>query len=128
MEAFFVWGGIALCLFSLWAIARHDWLRLTSPSRTVTARVICHRSSWNDGSKSYAAVYRFSAEGAEHETVDAVYSGAPYPPEGTSVAMTYPMGRPDLARKPRPLLWLGVYCVLLFLLGMMTAKAMGWLH
>lgn len=127
MENFFVFGGIALCLFSLWAIGRNDWLRLTSLSRKVTATVVGHRSSWDDGSKSYAAVYRFSAEGKEHETVDAVYSGKPYPPEGAMVELTYPIGRPDLARKPRPLMWLGVYGVLLFLLGMLSAKAMGWL-
>ncbi|MDE2595396.1 MAG: hypothetical protein KGL44_00815 [Sphingomonadales bacterium] len=128
MEYYFVYGGIALCLFSLWAIGRHDWLRLSSLSRSVTARVTGHREHYDDGARNWAAIYRFSAEGSEHEVIDSVYGSTRSPPEGTEVRLTFPVGHPELARPPRPLMWLGVYGVLLFLLGMLTAKAMGWLH
>ena len=127
MENFFIWAGIALCLFSLWAIARHDWLRLTRPSRRVMARVTGHRSDWSDGSKSYAAIFAFSDESGSHEVIDPVYSGSPSPDLGTLRELAYPDGRPDLARPPRPLMWVVVYGFLLVLPLVLLAQWMGWI-
>lgn len=127
MEFYFLLAGQALCLFSLWVLARRDWVRLTRPAVRVEAEVTGYRSTWNEGARSYAPVYRFASEGAEHEVVEAVYSGAQAPPLGTKVALSHPAGRPDLAHVPRPLLWLAVYALLAFMEAVLLAKVMGWI-
>ena len=127
MAFYFLIAGQALCLFSLWALARADVVRLINPACRVEAVVIGYRSAWEDGSNSYAPVYRFTSDGAEHEVADAVYRPARSPPPGTSVVLSYPQGRPDLARVPRPLMWLAVYGVLVVLEGVLLAKMLGWL-
>ena len=127
VEHYFLWGSIALCIFSLWAIARHDWLRLTRPSRLVLARVTGQRSSTSDGSINYAPIFRFTAEGTEHEVIDAVYGARPKPPVGTVIELSHPVGHPQLARPPRLLMWLSVYAFLLFMLAILLAKLLGWL-
>jgi hypothetical protein len=128
MEIYFLWAGMALSLFSLWALARFDWLRLTRPSRRVMGRVTGHRSGWDDGSKNYAAIYSFSDERGVHEVIDAVYSGSPRPPVGTLRELSYPEGHPELARPPRLAMWLAVYITLLAMGGMLFAKWKGWLQ
>lgn len=127
MERHFLFAGIALCLFSLWAISRHDWLRLTRPMLRVMATVSDHRESWDNSSRSYAAIYTFTAEGGSHRVEDALHSSFRKPEVGTLVELAYPAGRPDLARPPRPLLWLAAYAMLLALTGLLAAKALGWL-
>ena len=128
MRDFFIWAGMALCAFSLWAIARHDWLRLTTLSRQVNARVTGYRTSWDDGSKSYAAIYSFTAEGGDHEVVDQVYGPSEQPPLDTVRALTYPAGRPDLARPPRPVMWGAVYAFLVLAIGLLFSAWMGWIE
>lgn len=127
MEFWFLYAGMALCLFALWAIARHDWVRLTTISRQTAGEVVGHRISRDSDGTSYAATYRFSAEGESHEVTDQVLHRAPLPPLGTRVALSYPVGRPDLARVPRPLLWGGIYLLLIALLAILVAKLLGWL-
>ena len=127
-EAWFLYGGMALCLVSLWAIARKDWVRLRSITRTAEAEVIGHRINRDNDGTSYGAIFRFSAEGAVHEVADEMLHGSPAPPLGTKVKLTYPFGRPDLAHVARPLVWLAVYGVLIVLLGMLMAKSLGWLR
>lgn len=105
-------ASMALCLFCLWVTARNDLKRLFGISRTVRAVVIGHRRMPDD-QPSYSAVLRFSAEGAEHEVVDQLCHATPQPPIGTELDLTYPVGRPDLARVPRPLAWSFVYAVLI---------------
>jgi len=128
MVLYFLIAGQALCLFSLWVLARADIVRLTRPACRVEAVVTGYRSTWNEGSKSYAPVYRFTSEGAQHDVTEAVYSGARKPAVGTAISLRHPQGRPDLARVPRPLLWLAVYGLLVGLDVMLLAKMMGWLH
>jgi hypothetical protein len=127
VENWFLGAGIAISLFCLWAILRLDWPRLTRPSLRVQARVIRHRISWENSAKSYAAIYAFTAESEDHEVEDALHRSFPIPELGTIVELSYPAGRPDLARPPRPLLWGLVYLLLLGMLGILTAKALGWL-
>ena len=127
METYFLYGGMALCLFSLWAIARYDWLRLTRPLSRALGEVTGYRSSWDDSIKTYAAIYRFGDASGEHEVIDAVYHAAPQPEIGTIRELAYPQGRPDLARPPRPWLWGGIYLLLLGLLGVLIAKVLGLL-
>jgi hypothetical protein len=128
MKDAFILVGIALCLFSLAMIARRDWVRWHTPARRVVAKVTGHRTSRSDGSVDYAAIYRFTTEDGEHEAIDEVLSSSPQPPEGTLVDLTYPAGRPDLARKPRPAMWLMVYAFLtgttILLAGLLT----GWIN
>ena len=127
MKLFFLLAGQALCLFSLWVLARRDWARLTRPSRRVMGVVTGYRSTWNEGARSYAPVFRFVGEEGTHEVVDAVYSGAMKPPVGTEVALRHPAGRPDLAQVPRPLMWATVYALLGGLEAVLFAVMMGWL-
>jgi len=125
VEPWFLFGGIFLCLFALWAVVRHDWLRLTRPSRRIMARVIGHRLHDDGDGHSLAARYRFHDGLAEREVVDQVFSVARKPEIGALVELAYPEGRPDLARPPRPLMWCAVYGGLLYGLGVLTAKALG---
>jgi hypothetical protein len=125
METWFLSAGMALCLFSLVAIARRDWVRLTTISRQVEADVIGHRKSSDSDGINYGAIYRFTAEGGEHEVTDEMLHGHPAPPLGTKVKLTYPFGRPDLAHVSRPWLCLAIYALLLWLLGLLAAKALG---
>lgn len=126
MENWFITAGIALCLLSLWAVARHDWLRLTRPSRRVVARVTRHRISIDDSAPTYAAVFSFTDERGPHEVTDSVYSAKPRPPVGTSRELRYPAGHPELARPPRLLMWTMIYAVLLGMTGLLVARAVGW--
>ena len=127
MEAWFLYAGIALCLFSLWALLRHDLLRLTSISHQVDAEVVDHRSLFEDGARNFAAVFRFSAEGREHEVLDQVYSTTRRPQLGTRLQLSYPVGHPELARVPRVLMWTLVYAVLVVTTGILVARLLDWL-
>ncbi|MEQ1497286.1 MAG: hypothetical protein ABL914_01380 [Novosphingobium sp.] len=127
MEAAIVYLCIAFIITTLALVLRSDLPRWRGLNRETLAEVIGHRSSFHNNAKSFAAIYRFTAEGGIHEVIDQVYSGTPHPPLGTIVPLGYPFGRPDLARPPRPLLWLFIYAVLVFLLAMLVAKAIGWL-
>lgn len=124
-ERFFLSLGIALCLFSLWAIGRHDLLRLIRPTRRGIARVAGHRTGWDEGHRNYAAIYAFSDEGGDHEVTDPVYAPAPRPPVGSMVELAWPEGRPDLARPPRPVMWALVYLCLAGTAGLLGAKWLG---
>jgi hypothetical protein len=100
----FIWGGVALCLFSLWVIARRDWIRLTRPSRQVQARVTGHRLVTDSDGPTYAACFTFEAEGGRQ-----LAHSDRRMQEGEAVTLFYPEGRPDLARLPRPLMWAAAY-------------------
>ena len=128
MVLYFLLAGQALCLFSLWVLARADLVRLMCPAIHVEAVVTSYRSTWNEGSRSYAPVYRFTSEGGEHAVTEALYSTVQKPPVGTVVVLHHPKGRPDLARVSRPLLWLTIYGLLVGLEAVLLAKMLGWLH
>lgn len=127
MEQVLLALGIAILLFSLWALGRHDLLRLVRPTRRVLAEVTGHRSSWEDSTDTYAPIYKFRDETGEHEVVDMVYKAVARPEIGTRVELAYPAGRPDLARPPRPFTWLAVYLFLAYGLTVLVAKALGWI-
>lgn len=118
---------IAFVALVLALMLRSDLPRWRSRSQTALGEVISHRSSYNDNARSFAPIYRFAAEGAMHEVIDQVYGARPVPPVGTLVQLSYPEGRPDLARVSRPVLWLFVYAVLLVGLAILIARAAGWL-
>jgi hypothetical protein len=124
---FFVYGGLAFAVLCLGLLIRHDWLRLTRPSRRVLAEVIGHHSRFQGGAMAFSAIYGFYDEAGAHEVTDAVTHAEPEPEEGETIELVYPAGRPDLARPPRLLTWLGVYATFVFILGMTTAKLLGWL-
>lgn len=126
-EHWFLGAGIALCLFALWAMARHDWIRLTRPARCATGEVCGHRTSRDDSGMNHAAIIRFSDEGGAHEVIDNLLHQRPVPPVGTLVPLTYPQGRPDLARRPQLALWIVIYGFFLALFGLLTARLLGLL-
>lgn len=125
METVIVWIMVAFIGLTFGLVMRRDWPRLQRIGRTVTGEVTGYRSYMHDNVRSFAPIYRFHAEGAEHEVVDQVYSGTESTPLGTRVTLAYPVGRPDLARPPRPLLWLFVYGFLIVSLGLLIAKLLG---
>ncbi len=127
MKDYFLYAGMALALFALWVMARRDWVRVTSPSCKVTAEVIDHRQSYSDGTRCFAAIYRFAADGTEHHVTDQVYGSTRSPPVGSVVMLAYPAGRPDMARPPRLLMWTLAYAVILFMLGVLVASKLGYL-
>jgi hypothetical protein len=126
-EHWFLWAGLGLCLFALWAIARHDWLRLTRPSRRVLAEVIGHDRIEDGDGTFYAARYRFHDGGALREVVDPVGNNSRKPEPGTILELAYPEGRPDLARPPRPVTWPLVYVGLAYGTGVLGAKLLGFI-
>ena len=122
METVAAWVALAFVGVVLVLLQRSDLPRWRGPHRTVRGEVVGHRSSLDDGSHSYAAVYRFSAGGMTHEVADHVYVGTRHPAVGAQVSLTYPAGRPDLARVPRPLTWLGVYAFLIFAIWILLTQ------
>ena len=127
MEALLLWLSIALCLFSLWALLRHDWLRMTRPRRRVLAQVVEHRMTHDGDGRSYAARYRFHDGAAQQEVTDQVRLNSRRPPVGTVIELVFPEGPPELARPARPLTWCTVYLALFYLLGVLGAKACGFI-
>lgn len=114
-------------MFALWAVIRYDWLRLTSPAQRVLGEVIRHRTGIDGDGESFAAIYRFTDETGPHEVIDQVYTARLRPAVGSRIELVYPQGRPDLARPPRPMLWLFIYTMLTGMLALLIAKALGWL-
>jgi hypothetical protein len=127
MEAIFTWLGIALLGIVLTAMLWNDRLRLLRPSVRVQGEVIGHRTGVSDGDTDYAAIYRFTAGGAQHEVVDGIYTAIKRPDVGTTLTLHYPQGRPDLARPPRLACWIMVYGLLAGMAALLVAKMLGWL-
>ena len=123
----FAWLGVAVCLIALWAVARRDLARRSGPSRRVLARVVGHKFKMTGGEAYYAAIYRFSARGVEHEIIDSHWHAAPTPEDGTFVEFVYPDGRPDLAQPARPWASSATYAAILVVLAAMLSIAFGWL-
>ena len=124
-ESWFIGAALALCLFALAALLRRDLPRLGRPTRKVTARVTGHRTGIEDDRRHYAEIYAFSDETGRHEVTDQVLSPRPQPRLGAVVELTYPAGRPDLARPPRPWTWLLVYAALAYGTAVLVLRALG---
>ena len=58
---------------------------------------------------------------------DQVYSTRPSQALGDRVWLTYPDGRPDLARVPRPLLWTAVYLCIGGIAAVLALRLAGWI-
>src|SRR4051812_24693033 len=105
MEAFVIVIGLALIGFSLWAIARHDWLRLTRRSHRAAGGVTGRWIARDGDGNNFSVIYAFQTEAGEHTVQDAVQQHTPEPQVGTMRELRYPEGHPELARPPRALLW-----------------------
>lgn len=116
---------IALLGFALMAMLWHDRLRLLRPSVRVQGEVIGHRTGMSDGDTDYAAMYRFTADGAVHEVVDRYYTATKRPDVGTTRTLHYPEGRPDLARPPRMAFWIMVYALFIAMAALLFTKMLG---
>ena len=124
-ERIFAALGLALVLFVIGALAWRD-LGWRNRRRTqVEGEVARFAPSMNDGVEVFAPVIRFSADGAEHEVTDVVYSARPKRAVGDKIKLIYPSGRPDLARISRPAMWVMIYGVLVFMAAIMAALAAG---
>jgi hypothetical protein len=119
MEGAILWSGTALVVFSLWAISRHDVVRIMRASVKVKARVAGYRTIWEDGQKSYSARFAFDVDGHRVEVIDQMLNSTPRPSLGSEVWLHYPRGRPDLARIARPATWAFVYLALGAMLAIM---------
>jgi len=120
--------GLALCLFSLGVLARRQLAWAGRRRSRTLAEVIRYECTTDEGVAFYAAVYRFTAEGAEHEATDAVYSPRPSVALGDQIWLTYPDGRPELAAVPRPAMWLMVWLAVGAMTAVLAGVALGWLH
>lgn len=127
MSTVIILAALALCLLSLGIIARRDCVRWRRPRQRVLAQVVGHRTSRLEGYRQFAAIYRFTAEGTDHEVVDEVLSNSSQPPVGTPVELVFPAGRPELARRPRFLMWLSVYVLLAGMVAILVARLFGWI-
>jgi hypothetical protein len=125
MESIVIVIGLALVGFSLLAIARYDWMRLTRRSCRATGHVTGHRITRDGDGSHFSAIYSFQTEAGLHSVEDAVQRLTPEPPVGTTRKLTYPEGHPNLARPPRALLWLAVNSCLVGLACILVAKAAG---
>lgn len=79
METIIIWVAIVFVGGCIFLMARTDWPRLRGDSRSVTAEVVGHRSLYHDGGRSYAPIYHFLADDAQHEVIDQVYVGTQQP-------------------------------------------------
>jgi hypothetical protein len=127
METTLTWLGIALLFFAVIAMLWHDRLRILRPSVRVEGEVIGHRTGVSDGDADYAAIYRFTAGGVQHEVADGIYTAMKRPAVGTFCTLHYPKGRPDLARPPRLAYWIMVYALLAGMAVALLAKVQGWI-
>jgi hypothetical protein len=128
VETYLIWTLISVCLITLAAVGRLDWLRLTGPRRRVMARVIGHRPHVEGSTNRFAALFSFTDESGVHEVVDSLYIKSKRPAVGTLRELVYPEGRPDLARAPRWWALAATYTVLLVIPAMLFGKWMGWMH
>ena len=115
-----LWVSTALVLFALWAIARHDWVRLTRPSVKVRGRVVGHEAVQDDGNTCYSARIAFDVAGKPMEVLDQSRTLQTQPDVGTDVLLRYPDGRPDLARIPRSKTWIAIYAMLIATLAFLV--------
>lgn len=125
MERVILWTALAFCGFCLWLLLRHDWLRWTRLTREAQATVVGQGAHWGDNGRMYSARLRFQAEGRIYEVVDQLYASKPQLADGAQCRVTWPDGRPDLARIPRPWMWSSVYCILLYLFVILSGKLTG---
>jgi hypothetical protein len=117
-----VLAGLALCLFCLGVLLWRDWPWLTRPPKRVQAIVTDHKPSNDEGVTGYTAIFSFQFEGAPYEVLDLVTRSTPHFDVGSTVGLTYPYGRPDLARVPRPWLWGAIYAGLLGITALLLGK------
>jgi len=127
MEAAFNWLAIALLGIVLAAMLWNDRLRLLRPSLRVQGEVIGHRSGVSDGDTDYAAIYRFTEGGVQHDVIDGLYTAIKRPDVGPIRALHDPQGRPDLGRPPRLAFWIMVYGLIFGMAALLVAKMLGWL-
>jgi hypothetical protein len=118
---------LALTLFAIGAMAWRDLGWRNRRRSEVEGEVVRFKSSMSRGTEVFTPVYRFAAEGGEHEVTDVVYSARPKLAPGDKVQLAYPYGRPDLARVPRPAMWVMVYALLALMAAMLAANLLGWL-
>ncbi len=124
---FFLYLGIAFVAVVLFFLLREDWPLLRHGRRT-KGGVFDHRRTMDEGSWSYALMVRFTGENGEAiEITDGVYSPSPQPAIGAEVELVYPVGAPQKARVRRPLLRALIYVVIVFMLAILIARALGCL-
>ncbi len=126
MDHVFIWSGIVLTSFALGVMARDDWLHALLARCRVTGEVSGYRSQRDEGSISYAAIYRFTtADGRRIEVLDSVLQPTQTPPLGATVALVHPLGHPEKARRPRPVLRLVIYIVIGAVLALLVLRLTG---
>ena len=128
MERVIIWTALVSSGLCLWLLLRHDWLRWTRPMCEAEAEVIGQRMTWSDSTRTYAARLRFEVDGQVYDVTDQLYGSKAAIAVGTRCRIMWPQGRPDLARIPRPWMWVGVYAVLLYVAGIMAGKLCGYIQ
>ncbi|MGE3692939.1 MAG: DUF3592 domain-containing protein [Novosphingobium sp.] len=119
MVAFLPLVAAAVLGIALWALWQDQPLFYRDAVKVI-ARVTGHRQVRRKGggeattrSQFFAPVYEFESEAGPQTIVDPVSSpGEPRPPIGTMIELSYPPGRPDLARPRRGCWWYVMYAFL----------------
>ena len=96
-------AGLLICAFMLASLVSTDFRR---SGRKIAARgtVMGHVASLENGVHTYAAIVRYEIDGKSFEKIDDVWWPHRTPKEGATVRLLFPVGRPELAYRPRPLL------------------------
>ena len=122
----FLWLTVIFLGVVLAILIVEDWQHLSKPSRRVTATVVGYRSDIDEGARRFTPRLSFTDEtGQPVEVLDKLYSPSRAPAEGSPIDLVYPIGRPEMARVPRPWMRSLIYVFLGFLLVMVALRVMG---
>ncbi len=125
---FILWLSIGLTGVCLWLLLCEDWWRWTRARRRVAATVIDHRRQIEDGGVVFRPELRFvSDDGRRIEFFDMILNATATPPVGTVVEVVYPVGLPEKAWVPRPVLRAIIHLFVLGLLAILLARVCGFL-
>ncbi|MFD1189085.1 hypothetical protein [Phenylobacterium conjunctum] len=117
-------AGLLICLFVLGSFLRTE-RRRTGPKASVIGTVIGRATSREDGVETSAAIIRYAVNDNVFEITDEIWQPWPTSKVGVRVRLLYPIGRPQDAYRPRPLLRGLVAAGLVALGGAMVAILLG---
>lgn len=96
-------AGLLICLFMLVSSIRNE-RRRAGPKASVIGTVIGRATSREDGVETSAAIIRYESDGTVFEIADEIWQPGRSPKVGVRVRLLYPVGRPQDAYRPRPIL------------------------
>ncbi len=108
--------------YALWIVGMPDFLRVAKGTVHVRSRVSRHMP----GPDGFVPIFAFHHDGRSCEVPGPVASATPTPAVGTGQLLSFPAGRPELARVPAPFARSLLYCLFAAWLGFFTDLAFNW--